>query len=69
MTININFPMLKYGEITSTAVEDPTTPHTTMKRIEPDGASEPTLQPHLKGDLSSTKVKKEANRGKKIIGT
>lgn len=60
----MKIPLMKEGEITSTTVEDPITPTTTVKRMSPNGPNESINQPHLEGDISSTKVKKATKRGK-----
>ncbi|XP_058783999.1 uncharacterized protein LOC131658754 [Vicia villosa] len=54
------------GEISSVPVPDPVTPLATVKRMPLDDAIKSPLQPLGEGDLSSTKVKMIAKRGKKI---
>ncbi|XP_058746050.1 uncharacterized protein LOC131618916 [Vicia villosa] len=53
------------GEISSAPIPDPITPLAYVKRMPPEDAVESPMQPLGEGDLSSTKVKKVAKRGKK----
>ncbi|XP_058744383.1 uncharacterized protein LOC131617002 [Vicia villosa] len=53
------------GEISSGAIPDPVTSFGNVKRMPPEDAVESPLQTLGEGDLSSTKVKKVAKRGKK----